>query len=186
MKLADQLNELSAAIRGFDQPIETFALESVDPSSLNRLRVYRKNLYYGIHKRLAEDLSGLAEHLGEDNFHFFARKFALDTKLTSPNILDVTIAFQSFVDEHAALHQDLYLAPLIKLDLLLERGQTGDRVTVPQGMFAYWAALRSGNAATAADFEHEETIVRSPTDDGDVLVKENFPEKTPPSKFRSI
>ena len=161
MSYKETIDMLSNAIINFDCDINPGLVSLIDNRSFDRIRVYRKNYFFGAYESLSQDFEGLKSHCEEDNFKFLVRDFLLKNKIRSLNINDLSEAFVAYLDTSLTLHQDSILTPLAVVDLLYNNGQFRNftQVNVPFGTFDYWCFLNEQkDSYDKIDLNQSETI----------------------------
>ena len=162
MSYKEAINLLSNAILNFDQELDPNLLNFLDKGTQDRIRVYRKNYFFGAFESLSDDFECLKAHCESDNFRYLVRDFLLKNKIRCINIEDLSINFISYLDKAYDLHQDAILVPLAAIDLLYRDGhfQNQTKINLPRGVFDYWCYLsKQTDTYENIDLENFETIV---------------------------
>ena len=152
-----------------------FRLKSLDESTTAILKdqpfdgmaVYHNNLLYGSIDRLQDDFQVTYAYLEDNNFRFLVRKFLLEERITSANIVDQARGFSVFLEAQKPFHQDEILPLFAQIDLLMTHGHVGEKIQVPKGAFLMWSHLLKGKEAyhLQVDLSQMETVK--------VVVKDN-------------
>ena len=162
MTYKDQLDTLSKTILEFDREFPEDLSKIVKESSLAQVKIYQKNLFFGAYEILSEDFIGIRAHLEDGNFRFLARKYLLESQIRTPNIFEFSQSFVPYLESQLFLHQDNYLVPLGRVDLLYNHGlfQNSESLTLPKGITRYWQELIQGNSPTPPplDFNEKEFL----------------------------
>ena len=119
MKYSEQLDIISQCIYNFNEELPNELEELVKSGSI---KVYQKNLFFGVYKILNEDFEALKNYLGLENFRFLARKYLLENNIQTPNMIEYSIQFVGYLEQIYDFHQDDQIVPLAKKNVLEQYG----------------------------------------------------------------